>query len=342
MNLTQLPSTDPTRLYRYRDGIYAVDLLIAGVVQFDFFTWLSKNPATPEGICKGLGFHERPADVMLTLFKALGLVVAENGIHRVTQLAREHLVAGSQWNLGPYYASLKDRPVCQDLIRALTTGKPANWGSSKSDKEWALAMLEDDFAVQFTAGMDCRGTLLSTALAGACSLAGRKRLLDVAGGSGIYACAFTTHNPHLNATVLDRPPVDQIAAKLIKTRGFSERVDTKACDMFREPWPTGYDVHLLSNVLHDWSADQIKGLLESSFTALEPGGLLIIHDAFIAADKCGPLPVAEYSVILMHSTEGKCYSTAEYETLLEEAEFHVQNYSPTTMDRGFMTATKAA
>jgi hypothetical protein len=33
--------TDPTLLYRLRDGVYAPDLLIAAVAELDLFTWLA-------------------------------------------------------------------------------------------------------------------------------------------------------------------------------------------------------------------------------------------------------------------------------------------------------------
>ena len=65
----------------------------------------------------------------------------------------------------------------------------------------------------------------------------------------------------------------------------------------------------------------------------------IIHDAFINADKTGPLPVAEYSTLLMHSCQGKCYSTAEYAALLVDAGFAPGAYRDTAADRGVMTAT---
>jgi acetylserotonin N-methyltransferase len=68
--------------------------------------------------------------------------------------------------------------------------------------------------------------------------------------------------------------------------------------------------------------------------------LLIIHDAFINATKTGPLHVAEYSCLLMHSTQGKCYSTSEYAALLEEAGFTPGEYLDTAVARGFMTATR--
>jgi len=37
MDLTAQPSTDPLRIYHYRDGLYAVDLVTAALVHFDLF-----------------------------------------------------------------------------------------------------------------------------------------------------------------------------------------------------------------------------------------------------------------------------------------------------------------
>ena len=91
-DLTRFPETDPTEIYRLRDGLYAVDLLGAAVVHFDFFSWLEAHPADMETICRELGFMERPADVMLTLFAALGFVESRAGVFHLTPLAREHLI----------------------------------------------------------------------------------------------------------------------------------------------------------------------------------------------------------------------------------------------------------
>ena len=43
LDLTRVPETDPLEIYRYRDGIYAVDMLITGLVHLDLFTWLSEQ-----------------------------------------------------------------------------------------------------------------------------------------------------------------------------------------------------------------------------------------------------------------------------------------------------------
>ncbi len=340
LDLTRDPQADPLRIYRYRDGIYAVDLLNAAVVHLDFFTWLAAHPADKATICRELQLAERPVDVMLTLFTANGFVQPQNGVFHVTEVAREHLVQSSPWFLGPYFASLKDRPVALDMLKVLRTDKPANWGSSKSEKEWTKAMEEPDFAQRFTAAMDCRGIYLGRAVAKTLAPGGRTRLLDIAGGSGIYACAIAAGHPALHATVFEKPPVDQVAAKLIAERGYAGRVSVLAGDMFSDPLPTGFDMHLFSNVLHDWDTPVVKRLLEKSFAALPSGGLLVIHDMHLLADKSGPLPVAEYSAILMHSTEGKCYSLGELAELFAQVGFRNLQYQPTAADRSLVTAEK--
>ncbi|HTG44281.1 MAG TPA: methyltransferase, partial [Verrucomicrobiae bacterium] len=179
----------------------------------DFFSWLFKNPSDKQAICKELQIIDRPADVMLTLFTAMGFVQNKGGLFHVTEVAREHLVADSHWNMAPYYAAMKERPVCKDYLTVLRTGKPANWGSYKDEKEWAKAMEREDFASQFTAAMDCRGVYLAQAMAKKLDLSEHRRLLDVAGGSGIYACSLAAHHLNLTATVLEKPPVDGIARK---------------------------------------------------------------------------------------------------------------------------------
>ena len=340
VDLRTVPATDPVDSYRVRDGIYAADMLLTAIVHLDFFSWLAKQPATREDVCRAFQTTDRPTDVMLTLFAAMGLIDEQWDLYRLTDLGREHLVNSSPWFLGPYYESLKNRPVALDLLNVLRTGKPANWSSQKDGKDWHVAMESEDFARQFTAAMDCRGVYLAQALAKAIDFTWRSHVLDVAGGSGVYACSLVTHHPHLAATVFEKRPVDTIAARAIADRGCTAKVKVTAGDMLVDPLPTDADVHLYSNVLHDWDEPVVRQLIQKSFAALPPGGMIVVHDAFLNAAKNGPLHVAEYSVLLMHSSEGRCYSTREMERYLTEAGFTNPAYRDTAAARGVMTAGK--
>ena len=338
-HLLDEPVSDPLSLYRYRDGISAVDLLAVGISHLDFFTWLADHPSTFAAITAHFEIHPRPTDVMLTLFAAQGLIQQNGGCYHLTLRGREHLTAASRWNLAPYFSSMKDRQPTLDMLKVLKTGKPANFGSF-DPQAWAQAMQRPDFAAHFTAAMDCRGILLGPALAKALDLSQHTALLDIAGGSGIYACALSAKNPHLRATVLERSPVDRIATECIAKQGCSERVNVHTGDIFAEALPAGFDVHLWSNVLHDWDEADVRKLLAKSHATLPSGGLVVIHDAFINAEKTGPLHIAEYSALLMNITEGKCYSIGEYRTYLNELGFEWVEHKNTAVGRGYIVARK--
>lgn len=338
-DLTLAPQSDPIRVYRYRDGLYAGDLVTTALVHLDLFSWLGEHPSSKKEICEHFGFAERPTDVMLTLLVANGFITQSQGKFEPTVVAREHLSGGSPWNLAPYYASLKNRPITLDFLKVLKTDKPAGWGGNQ-DLDWHKAMETEEFSRAFTAAMDCRGHYLAQALGKKVGLQKRRRLLDIGGGSGIYACSLAAHFPKLQAVVFEQHPVSRITERCVQERGMADRVSVMTGDLFQDPLPTGCDVHLLSNVLHDWGVAEVRTLLKLSYAALRDDGLLIIHDAFINEDKTGPLPVAEYSAMLMHSTQGKCYSVGEYAVLLKEAGFVPGKYEDTAADRGFMTARK--
>jgi hypothetical protein len=293
------PTTDPSPLYALREGSYASDLLIAAIAELDLFTFLADRPSAPLEISQAMALAPEPVDVMCTLVLALGLVERQGEKLEPTQLAREHLVAGSEWDLRPYFASLADRPAVAELLGVLRSGKPAAWASAAAGKTWEERLAEPDFADQITAAMDARGRYLAPLLADALSGLQPKWVLDVAGGSGIYASALVDKRPGLQADVLERTPVDIAVSALLERRGYGGRVGVVTGDMFEDPIPGGYDLHLYSHVFHDWADESVRGLVRKSFDSLAPGGWIVDHDAHLAPDKTGPLSVAAYSVLLM-------------------------------------------
>ncbi|ODU00742.1 MAG: hypothetical protein ABS81_22690 [Pseudonocardia sp. SCN 72-86] len=347
-------TTDPTGLYRIRDGVYAADLLIAAVTEFDLFTRLAEHgPATVPDACALLGLAARPADVLFTLCAAHGLVdrdVAGGDVVTVTDLGRSHLAAGSPLDLRAYYGSLSERPAVAELAHVLRTDEQAAWGSAKpaassssgstQDTDWSGRLGDVAFAERITSAMDARGAFLAPRLAAAVGDVAIGSVMDVGGSSGIYAMALLDAAPAARGSVFERAPVDVAARTLIESRGYADRLDVVTGDMFTDPLPPGHDLHLFSQVLHDWDRPRVEHLLRSSFDALAPGGTLLDHDTHIAADKRGPLPVAEYSVLLMHSTPGKCWSVAELTEIADGVGFVGIEHRPTAADRGVLVARK--
>jgi hypothetical protein len=327
-------SPDPTPLLRLRDGIFAADLAVAAVAELDLFTELGDRRLSPAGLAAALGLAERPVVAMCDVLESLGLLERDGDAVASTPLARAYLAEGANADLRPYFASLSERPAVQELAGVLRTGTPAAWASARGGADWAARLADPGFAELFTAAMDARGGVLGPALARALAGLPVRRVLDVAGGSGVYACALLDSRPELEVSVLERPPVDAVTRALLHRRGY-DSIRVIAGDMFTG-LPAGHDLHLFSHVLHDWDAPAVKSLIESSFAALPADGWVVDYDVHAGGDNAA----AAFSALLMHSTEGRCYSVVEIGGLMRHAGFVDVEVRPTIGDRSAIVARR--
>ncbi|CAM3684341.1 methyltransferase [Kibdelosporangium persicum] len=324
------------------NSTYAADLFVAVVTEFDLFTRLAeRESATARQLSELLEIDERAADVTLTYLVALGLLRRlPDGAVQPAEPATRYLKAGASVDLRHYAGSVSNRPGVREVVQVLRTGRPAPWEGEGGD--WLDRMAENDFADTFSAAMNARGVYLSPALAEALGEIGRPdKILDIGGSSGVYACSLVEALPGTSAAVLDLPSVVDVSRESIAARGLSDRVDVIAGDMFGD-LPPGFDLHLYSNVWHDWDPRAIAKLAAASFAALPPGGVLVDHDMHLDDTKSGPLRQAEFSVRMMLMTTGKCYSTPELAEILVPIGFEDVHLRPTTAGYSVVVARKPA
>src|SRR5205085_1664541 len=112
--------------------------------------------------------------------------------------------------------------------------------------------IDAERAQTITAGMHSHSFPAAMGVARHGDFTGIRRLLDVAGGSGCFCIALALRYPEMRFTVMELQTVCEIAARYAAQYGASEQIDTCAANMFADAWPTGYDGHFFSNVLHDW------------------------------------------------------------------------------------------
>ncbi|MBC7923043.1 MAG: methyltransferase, partial [Ferruginibacter sp.] len=174
-------------------------------------------------------------------------------------------------------------------------------------------------------------------------------LLDVAGGTGLFAYEWLLANPESTATVVDRPSVLAVAAEFLDAfcggeragaRGVKERVELRPGDMLADELPRA-DVVLAASLFHDWPTETCDRLAHRFAEALRPGGELWVHDAFLNDDLDGPLAVTDYSAQLFWVTKGRAYSRREYRRWLSGAGLvTTEDYFSTGMDYGLIWARK--
>jgi cyclopropane fatty-acyl-phospholipid synthase-like methyltransferase len=233
------------------------------------------------------------------------------------------------------------------MVERLRTNRPAGastpgTGAAFIYREGIESAMEQEAAARrLTLALSGRAKNVAPLLAQVAGLESAHVLLDVGGGTGIYAIACLQRFPQLRAIVWDRPQVLKVATEFAQVYGVTDRLECIAGDMFTDPVPTGVDAVLLSNILHDWDVPQCRDLVRRCATGLPAGGKLLVHDVFLNDDHDGPIAIALYSAALFAQTEGRAYSAAEYRAWLQEAGLTAGEVVPTLIHCGVLTGMKA-
>ncbi len=341
------PHTDPTRIFEHFRGNLGTELLTVAITDFQMFERLRNGPKSPDDLREELQLDERPFVVLLTAMRAMGLIDTNvQGELLLSPVATEHLIPGGDFFMGEYVGLAADSPGVRAMADRLRNNRPAQ---AKSDDQGAAfifreglesAMEHEASARRLTLALSGRAKNVAPYLAANANLEQAKCLLDVGGGTGIYSVACLQRFPQLRAIVWDRPEVLKVAHEFAQEYGVSERLECRAGDMFADPVPTGCDVILLSNILHDWDVPDCQKLVNRCAAALPHGGRLLIHDVFLNDALDGPLPIAYYSATLFTITEGRAYSAAEYGSWLAKAGLKPQAILPTFIHCGILGGVK--
>lgn len=148
------------------------------------------------------------------------------------------------------------------------------------------------------------------------------RLLDVGGGSGAVARVMAERVKGLEAVILDQPLVLQAAEELIAASPAGERIKTFAADYNVDDFPGGFDLILLSNIIHINGEKACQRLMEKAYRALRPRGQAVVIDFYLDDDKRGPLFANLFGLACsLLAPEGATYSRAEVEQWMKVAGF---------------------
>jgi SAM-dependent methyltransferase len=130
----------------------------------------------------------------------------------------------------------------------------------------------------FHEAMAAGARLQALLVEGSLDLGGVRSVLDVGGSTGPLLAQLLSANSALRGAVLDLPEARAGALATFSEAGISERAEFLAGDFF-ESVPAGFDLHLLTAVLHDWGDDACVRMLRNCAAALAPGGRIVVVDS---------------------------------------------------------------
>ncbi len=265
---------------------------------------------------------------------------------RLSELADGHLRPGAEFYVVDYSRLAGESSSVLEMVELLRSNRPLGsepeeGGAAYIYRDDIESAMEEEASARFlTLALAGRARNCAPYLAERVPMVGRKKVLDVVVGSGIYAIALLEANPDLRAIVWERPEVFKVAIEKAREFGVEDRLEPLEGDMFADPVPEDVDVVLLSNILQDWDVPECEKLVARCAEALPSGGQLLVHDVFLNDALDGPLPLALYSASLFSLTEGRVYSAAEYRAWLEAAGLECGEIVETLVHCGVLAASK--
>jgi len=289
--------------------------------QVGLFSALEDGPLSLADLSARVSLQPRPAEILVGMMAGLGFLRVDGSLYSLTAIARTYLCPRSPFYWGPAFKS-RTSPLQDQILHALRRDEAPGieWGTSLSEL-WSEDRMTAETCRAFTSAMHAQSAGPATRLAALPLVKDVRRLLDVAGGSGIFSLRLAECHAGLQTTILELPVTARLTREYVRASPAADRVEIVELDAFTQVWPAGYDAVLLSNVFHDWGATKCAQLTRSAFESLSPGGRILVHEMVLAPDRSSPLSIVCFSMAMLVQTEGKQYCLSELEEILAGAGF---------------------
>jgi predicted O-methyltransferase YrrM len=302
----------------------------------DLFTHLSRGPLSASELASLTEGNKRALEILCNALVGLDVIGKSEGKFFNGPGVEEMLVKGKPGYKGDMLRHIHDGwEAWSDLQGVIMRGYP------QLQEEDQFLIHNRQRTEAFIKGMFQTGCDMAIALSEKMDLSKYRNMLDLGGGPGTYSIVFTEHYPSLKATVFDLPLTIEIARQFIAQFKANDRVKTKVGDFYEGDFGTGYDLVLISQILHSQTVDQCKILLRKAYSALDAGGLLVVHDLFLNDDRTMPPNAAVFAVHMLAVTKGgRAYSASEVEDWLTAAGFRGIGHREATARSSMLLAEK--
>ncbi|GEO80567.1 methyltransferase [Pararhodospirillum oryzae] len=300
--------------------------VLTACVRLSVFDHLAAGPLSAAELARRLDLPLDPAGRLFDAAMALRLLQARGG---------------GRIGLGPLGAALRGNPGAVAMIAhhdllyadladpvALLRARPES-GRTALGRYWAYARgerpagLDDARVAPYSALMAATNALVSADVLDAFPLKGRRCLLDVGGGEGVFLAAALERAPQLEGMVFDLPPVIERARARLSAQDLMGRVRLVGGDFHADPLPPGADVITLVRVIHDHEDAAVLALLRACRAALAEGGTLLVAEPMAGAPgaESADSVAAYFLMYLLAMGSGRPRHPEDLMALLREAGF---------------------
>lgn len=309
------PAVSPERIFDLL-GAYRRTAALKAAIELDLFSAIAGGATTAAAIAQKLGTPERGVRILCDFLTIEGLLSKQGSCYGLEPDVALFLDRSSPAYVGGVSEFLNSheqmRASLEGVADAVRRGGAQPSEPIPDYPGW----------IQFARAM---GPYTGAQAEMLVDIAGEVhgRVLDIAASHGLFGIAFARHSPTCEVVALDSKPVlDVVARENAARAGVETRYHLLPGDAFKTPLGEGYELVLLTNILHHFDRATIVALLRRVRAALAPGGRALTLDFVPNADRVSPPFAAAFSLTMLANTpHGDAYTLAEYETMFAEAGF---------------------
>lgn len=306
---------DTTRLQKMSRA-YTKTATLWAAIDLGLFTAVANGASDEASVAEALGISLLDAERLVVSCLTLDLLCCdEKGLGNAPDVAR-FLVEGEATYAGPWLTFTRSvAPGWFQIAERMTSGEAPK-----------LLGIYDGLTVEaarkyhqatYSIGMGAGRRFVRQV-----DLAGRRRMLDLGGGSGAYSINVVKAHPSMTAVVFDLPPVVAVTAEYTLANGVADRIATLGGDFTADPFPTDCDVVLMASNLPIYDAEVIGAVVAKAYDALVPGGEMHLIGEMLDDDRRGPYDAAMWGMNeLLCGGKGRAHTVAECIGYFERAGF---------------------
>jgi SAM-dependent methyltransferase len=303
---------------RIQDTLYGFmqTQILISAIELDIFTQIAKGFNTLTLLREKLELSRRGTRILLNGLVGIGFLLhSEDGIYSLPSDANEFLVQGKAQYLGGMVHHVRELyENWSQLSGSVRNGQPAGGAQTLAQVEAYFAELVKGLYVSNYPSAKGLARFLASQ-----DKAAPKKILDIAGGSGVWSIALLEQFPEAEGTLLDYESVLPVAKEAIASHQLSSRYNLIAGDLEELDLPdASFDCVILANICHLIGPVSTRKTFHLLAKILQPGGRLIIVD--FMPDRLRSMPgwPLVFGVNMLITTgEGDVFTAHEYETWLQ-------------------------
>ena len=313
------PRVDPEPIMRVATGFMAAKHLFVAS-DIGVFEALADGPLSLDDLAAALSIPRRTVRISADAMAALGLVERDDeGRYLNSRVAQQFLAGRAPTDLRPFlrFWDRLSYPMWNGLGSAI---------SGEATRAVSFGSHENEI---FAAGVEAITAGAAHALATVPELADRRRLLDLAGGTGSFLVPALEADDRLGATLWELPETADIARDRLAGTSVRDRIEIVGGDALEDSVPAGHDAILVANFAHLLPPERNIALLRRLREASEPGTLLLLVDFWTDATHTDPPAAALLAgEFLLVGGQGDVYSVEEVGAWLAETGWDAVEHRP--------------